>query len=324
MKKIYVIHENEDWLLPLRAAFEQLNLPYEEWFVNDLTLDLNSIPPEGIFYNRMSASAHTRDHRFAPELTGNILAWLERHGRRVINGRRALQLELRKSEQYLALQAFDIPHPKTIVANSTQSLVKAARQLNEFPFILKPNRGGKGAGVQLFHSLDSLQQTIDNQQIGESLDGVWLIQSYIKPATGRIVRAEFVGGQFLYAVSIDASKGFELCPADACQISDVFCPVGESENAAKFVILDNYENEDLGKYADFLTANDIGIGALEYAEDEAGNRFVYDVNTNTNYNSGAETAFGNHRQGMLEIARFLGRELEAEMTRSFEVADLAV
>ncbi|MFT4762442.1 MAG: hypothetical protein ACI9LN_004428, partial [Saprospiraceae bacterium] len=58
MKKIYVIHENEDWVLPLRAAFNQLNLPYEEWFVDNLTLDLNSIPPEGIFYNRMSASAH--------------------------------------------------------------------------------------------------------------------------------------------------------------------------------------------------------------------------------------------------------------------------
>ncbi|MFT4970985.1 MAG: putative ATP-grasp superfamily ATP-dependent carboligase [Paraglaciecola sp.] len=323
MKKIYVIHENEDWVLPLRAAFNQLNLPYEEWFVDNLTLDLNSIPPEGIFYNRMSASAHTRDHRFAPEFTANILAWLERHGRIVINGRRALQLELRKSEQYLALQELNIAYPKTIIANNIELLPKAAGQLNEFPFILKPNRGGKGAGVQLFHSLKSLQQTIDNQQIGESLDGIWLVQSYVKPATGRIVRAEFVGGKFLYAVSIDASKGFELCPADACQISDAHCPVGHSENTSKFVILDDYENEDLEKYAQFLTANHIGIGALEYAEDEAGNRFVYDVNTNTNYNSGAETVFGNHRQGMLEIARFLGGELKAEVVREFEVLQVA-
>ena len=47
-----------------------------------------------------------------------------------------------------------------------------------------------------------------------------------------------------------------------------------------------------------------------YSEDADGNRFVYDVNTNTNYNSGAETEFGGHRQGMFEIARFLGEELE--------------
>src|ERR1700747_2569089 len=51
--------------------------------------DLSRPPPEGIFYNRMSASSHTRDHRYAAELTATVLAWLERHGRRVVNGRRA-------------------------------------------------------------------------------------------------------------------------------------------------------------------------------------------------------------------------------------------
>ena len=93
MKKIYVIHENDAWVVPLRAAFEKLNLPYEEWFIGNLSLDLSQAPPEGIFYNRMSASAHTRDHRYAPEYTGTLLAWLERHNRKVVNSRKALQLE---------------------------------------------------------------------------------------------------------------------------------------------------------------------------------------------------------------------------------------
>ena len=68
------------------------------------------------------------------------------------------------------------------------------------------------------------------------------------------------------------------------------------------------------RYAQFLNTNDIGVGALEYSEDANGDRFVYDVNTNTNYNSGAEADFGNHRQGMFEIAKFLGRELEQVKT----------
>lgn len=309
MNKIYVIHENEDWLIPLRAAFKKLNIPYEEWFIGNMSLDLNQTPPEGIFYNRMSASAHTRNHRYSPEFTGNLLAWLKCHGRKVINDRRALQLEIRKSEQYFALQEFGIPHPKTVIVNDINLLPKAVDQLNLFPFIIKPNRGGKGAGVQLIQSKESLLQTIANDQLGESLDGIWLVQEYIKPANGRIVRAEFVGGKFLYAVSIDSSKGFQLCPADACNITDAFCPVGQSANAPKFVILENYENEDLKKYARFLKANDIGVGALEYAEDENGKRWVYDVNTNTNYNSEAEAAFGNCKQGMFEIARFLGKKL---------------
>ena len=309
MKKIYVIHENEDWVIPLRAAFKKLNLPFEEWFINKLTLDLSQVPPEGVFYNRMSASAHTRSHRYAPEGTENVLAWLQRHGRTVINGRRALQLEVRKSEQYLALQEFGIRHPKTIIVNDESLLLAAVDQLNVFPFILKPNRGGKGTGVQLFQTKESLRVTIEKAQLGESLDGIWLIQQYIEPAQGRIVRAEFVGGEFLYAVSIDSSNGFQLCPADVCNVEDGFCPVGESANASKFVILKAYQNSDLSKYAQFLKANDIGIGALEYAEDEHGNRWVYDVNTNTNYNSNAEAAFGNKKQGMFEIAKFLGTQL---------------
>lgn len=312
MRKIYVLHENEAWVEPLRAAFDQLNLPYEEWFINKFSLDLSSVPPEGVFYNRMSASAHTREHRFAPEATGNILAWLKRHGRTIINGRRALQLELRKSEQYIALQAFDIPHPKTIMANDVSLLLDAVDQLNSFPFILKPNRGGKGAGVQLFQSKESLRVTILHNLLGESLDGIWLVQQYIQAANNRIIRAEFVGGAFLYAVSIDSSKGFELCPADACNVEDAFCPVGVSDNAEKFQILEQYENDDLKKYSQFLKANDIEIAALEYAEDKNGIRWVYDVNTNTNYNSNAELRSGLNKHGMYEIAKYLGKKLIAQ------------
>ena len=306
MKKIYVIHENNDWVVPLRKAFKKLKLPYEEWFIDNLSLDLGALPPEGIFYNRMSASAHTRNHRYAPEFTENILAWLERHGRKVVNGRRALQLELRKSEQYMALQEFDIAHPVTIIVNDVKLLANAVDQLNLYPFIIKPNRGGKGAGVQLFKSKESLNKTIERDELGESLDGIWLVQEYVEPANGRIVRAEFVGGKFLYAVSIDASKGFQLCPADSCNAEDAFCPVGGTADPSKFVILDPYENDELDKYARFLKANDIGIGAMEYVENTNGERIVYDINTNTNYNSAAEAAFGNRVHGMFEIAKYLG------------------
>ena len=67
MPKIYVIHENAAWVEPLRAAFAELHLPLEEWFLSEGLLDLAAVPPEGVFYNRMSASSHTRGHRFAAE-----------------------------------------------------------------------------------------------------------------------------------------------------------------------------------------------------------------------------------------------------------------
>ncbi len=97
--KVYVIHENEAWIEPLRAAFATRGLPFEEWFLDHGTLNLAEAPPEGVFYNRMSASSHTRDHRYAAEYTGCVLAWLERHGRRLVNSGRALQLEVSKVAQ---------------------------------------------------------------------------------------------------------------------------------------------------------------------------------------------------------------------------------
>jgi len=40
--KIYVIHENEAWVEPLRAAFAEQKLPYEEWFLDKGVLDFSS------------------------------------------------------------------------------------------------------------------------------------------------------------------------------------------------------------------------------------------------------------------------------------------
>ena len=92
MSKVYVIHENSVWVEPLRSAFDELETPFEEWFLDQGVLDLRSPPPQGVFYNRMSASSHTRDHRYAAEYTGAVLAWLERHGRTIVNDSRGCVL----------------------------------------------------------------------------------------------------------------------------------------------------------------------------------------------------------------------------------------
>src|SRR5581483_11198754 len=147
--KIHVLHENATWVEPLRAAFQTEGLPFAEWFLDEGTVDLEAPPPEGVFYNRMSASSYTRDHRYGPELTAIVLAWLERHGRRVVNDSRAVALEVSKAAQYAALAASGIRTPRTIAAVGRQKLIEAADAFPAGPLILKPNRGGKGHGVQL-------------------------------------------------------------------------------------------------------------------------------------------------------------------------------
>ncbi|OZM56290.1 alpha-L-glutamate ligase [Lottiidibacillus patelloidae] len=306
MTHIYIIHENKEWTAPLLKHLDDMQLPYKEWFLNEGTLDLSDIPPEGIFYNRISASSHTRDHRYSAEYTASVLAWLNAHNRIVLNSERALALEISKIAQYSSLQANGIKIPKTIAAIGKTQIIEAAKKMTP-PFITKHNRGGKGLGVQLFHSIIALETYINNDQFEKPIDGITLIQEYIQSPEPYITRCEFINGKFLYAVRVDTSEGFELCPADACSIGDNFCPT-TTKTKAKFEIIENFNHPILTKYEKFLSENDITFAGIEFIKDKAGNLFTYDVNTNTNYNTDAENNVGIY--GMKEIANVLGTKLK--------------
>ena len=309
MAKIHVIHENSVWVEPLRTQFKAIGAPFEEWFLDQGILDLTEPPPAGVFYNRMSASSHTRDHRFAAEYTGAVLAWLERHGRTIVNNGRALQLEISKVAQSEALARFGVSTPATLAVVGKDKLPEAAARLG-FPVILKHNRGGKGLGVRLFHSAAALDEYLASSDYEPSVDGITLAQRYIKTTEPFITRVEFVGGKFLYAVRVDTSEGFQLCPADACQIEEAGsnCPaVAPSE---KFKVIEGFTHPLIPKWEAFLAANGIGVAGIEFAADDQGRAWTYDVNTNTNYNPDAEAKAG--VSGMGAIARHLNTLLARE------------
>jgi len=303
MLKIYVIHENRQWTAPLLAALEAQGLPYEDWFLDHGALDLSKPPPEGVFYNRMSASSHTRDHRFAPEYTAAVLAWLESHGRRVINSSRALQLEVSKVAQYATLERHGVRTPVTIAVVGKHELLSAAQQFED-AFITKHNRAGKGLGVRLFEHAHELHDYIDSPEFEEPIDGITLLQEYIHAPAPFITRCEFVDSRFLYAVRVDTSDGFLLCPADECQIDGVHCPTVAT---SKFEIIPGFDDSIIHAYEKVLNDNDIHIAGIEFIVDADGTKYTYDINTNTNYNPAAEKSAG--RSGMDAIATFLGREL---------------
>lgn len=315
--KIFVLHENSIWVEPLAAAFHDLDLEFEEWFLNAGTLDLTSSPPLGVFYNRTSASAHTRGHRYAPEYTGLVLDWLESHERTVINGSRALHLELSKVAQYTALARFGVRTPDTFAVSVGADLTSTAdrvtkvatEKFSDEPFILKPNRGGRGVGVELFQDSSAAHDYLTDAVTPQPLDGIWLVQKYIPSPDKCIIRSEFVGGEFLYAVRVDASHGFELCPADACQTDETAV-----SNRPMFEILKDFHHPVLDRYRACLAMHGIEIAGIEMLIDEDGVAWTYDINTNTNYNQEAEETAGytaTERAGMQAIAGYLGRQLEA-------------
>jgi len=309
--KIYILHENDEWIEPLRKELQAINAPFEEWHLGKRNVDHLDKPPHGIFYNRMSASSHTRGHRYAPEHTAVVLNWLEKNKRRVINNSRALSLEISKSLQYKELESFGIKTPKTIYCSNKESILKSANVFTK-PFITKHNRGGKGLGVKLFNNKKELDSYVSSGNFEPSIDGITLLQEYIDANPKVIKRVEFVNSKFLYTVEVDASEGFELCPACPEDQNDIpqqqivgeFCPT----TGNKFKIIKNYEmNELIKKYEKFIAANGIEIAGIEYIIDNKGEIYTYDVNTNTNYNSQAEKS--SEIKGMKSIAKFLKEEL---------------
>lgn len=308
MSLIYILHENNEWTAPLEAALSDLNLPFKSWFLDQGHFDFSAAPPEGVFYNRMSASSHTRGHRYAPEYTSAILAWLERYGRRVVNGWRANQLEISKVSQYAALEAEGVRVPRTIPAVGRDHILAAARQFEGAPFITKHNRAGKGLGVRLFRTVDALEGYLDGPDFEAPVDGITLVQRYIEAPEPFITRVEFVGQKLLYAVRVDTSEGFELCPADACAVDDSSCPATAVENArAKFEIIEGFDSPLIPYYERFLRANESEVAAFEFIVDGDGVAYTYDVNQNTNYNFAAEAVTGD--SGMRAVATFLGSAL---------------
>ncbi|RUO62076.1 ATP-grasp domain-containing protein [Pseudidiomarina insulisalsae] len=304
MKEIVIIHENDEWLVPLRAEFKQRGVTATEWFLDEGVVPFTESPADAIYYNRMSASSHTRGHRFAPELTKAVLTWLQSFQRTVVNNTQTLALEVCKLSQYAALQRAGLQVPKTHAVVGEQHLVAAAQAFNQWPLIVKPNRGGKGLGVQRFDNLQELQDYLARADSETPLDGTWLLQEYIAPQQPFITRAEFIGQQFLYTVQVNTEDGFELCPADNCSIEERFCPTDQSSE--KFTISHHFDDHPIiGKLEAFLRQSNIDVAGIEFIENAEGELFVYDVNTNTNYNQGAEQRAEVPATGMGALADYL-------------------
>lgn len=299
MARVYILHENPVWFAPLGEALAAQGVPYEQVLLDKGVLDLRLAPPEGVYFNRLSGSAHTRGHARAVEHARVVLRWLERHGRRVVNGGEALELAMSKSALLTALDAAGIRTPRTRVAVGEEEVPQAAAGFDG-PFLVKPNRSGKGIGIRYFESREALGRALEAGPLGQSIDGVWVVQEYLAPAGGHINRLEFVGGELLYALQSEAGHGFNLCPADDCRIP-------EPGAGPRFAIRRDFAHPLVAAYRGFLRRHGIEIAAIEFLTDGNGTAYTYDLNINTNYNAAAEAEAG--LSGMAAIAAFLGAEL---------------
>ena len=290
---IVVLYENEDWLVPLVSSLKKKDLPYQTRFMNGGQIDISRTPEKAVYINRMSPSSHTRGHMNGVRFMREYLSVLEAHGMPIINGSNSFSFELSKVRQHSFLEAFGIQTPRTIATVGMQHLEESVKEMKP-PFISKHNQGGKGLGVQLFHSQEGCLNFLSEDKYENSPDGVNLLQDYIRPAKQHITRVEIVDGKFLYAINSSTEDGFELCPADACAMDDAFCPVGEDADTGKFQIASeiNSETPIVQQYIAFCKHHKIDVAGIEFVENEAGEKYTYDINCTTNYNSNVEEKLG--------------------------------
>jgi len=294
---VHVLHENPEWMPPFAAAFAAEGVDWDETLVTGGSLDLTAAPAEGLWWSRMSASAHTRGHTAAAEHARALLDVLEAHGRRVVNGRAVLDLELSKVRQLALLRAARIAVPRTVaVVGGRPDDVLAAAATVGLPVVVKPNRGGKGLGVTRFDSVDELAAALPG--LDEPVDGVLLVQEYVEPARPRITRAEIVGGELVYAITADTERGgFQLCPADACAV--------DGTPASLFALRTEPLPSGLADaYESFARWHGLEVAGFEFIETADGRAVTYDVNTNTNYNPDVEAVAS--RSAARAVARYLG------------------
>lgn len=304
---VHVLHENPDWYPPFANAFAVAGIDAREWLLIDGVIDLDQEPPEGVYYNRLSASSHTRGHVYTKDYTRALLEWLESYGRRVVNGRSVVEMEVSKVRQLNLLRAFGIDTPHTVAVIGRDRLVEAA-QAFPTPFITKHNQGGKGLGVRRFDDLDQFRAYVASDEFEEPVDGITLLQEYVQPREPFITRIETVGFEYIYAITADTERGgFQLCPADACEVDENGLP---KQAASLFALRAGFHGPIVAQVIAFARKYNLEIAGFEFIESVDGRTVVYDVNTNTNYNPDVEKVAP--KSGPGAVAAYLQR-VESEV-----------
>lgn len=208
--RLAILYEHPLWFQPLFTELFRRGVRFEEWRADRLQWEQGRPNGVEIVFNRMSASARWRGHEGAQFASLAFLKHLEESGVETINGSRAYEYEIGKARQLDLFRRCGVPFPRSRVVNHPGLLADASAGLR-FPVLVKPNCGGAGHGICRFDRIEDLLAA--RPDFGA--DHTALLQEYIEPAGGTVLRVEVLAGEVLYAMEVTAN-GFQLCPADTC------------------------------------------------------------------------------------------------------------
>jgi glutathione synthase/RimK-type ligase-like ATP-grasp enzyme len=294
-KTIAIYFEHPEWFRPLFAELDRRDIWYMKLDSSRHSYDVTEPQPYALLFNRMSASAYLREHAQGIFFTRDFLRHVENNGTRVINGSCAFGYEISKAAQLSLFHSLGVPFPRTRVVNCLERLRRHASEIG-FPLLIKPNIGGRGAGIVRLDSEAELDRAIEAGQIGLGIDSTILVQELSPARGGHIIRVETLDGKFLYAVKIfTAGKNFNLCPAEICQTENGEGAMCLADGAKAGLKIEPYQppREIIDIVESIVASAEIDVGGVEYIVDARDGRpLFYDINALSNFVADAPRILG--------------------------------
>lgn len=287
---IAIFYEHLEWFKPLFAELDRRSVAYERLRADAHHFDpAERRSPYALVVNRMSPSAHTRDHTHAIPYTLQYMAHLQDIGANVLHGYDTYVYEFSKARQLDLLEGLGVRYPRARVINHPSQAPAAATGLT-FPVIIKPNIGGSGAGIRRFDSMDELAAAA-NREMELGIDHTALVQEYLPARGNSIVRVEVLGGHYLYAIRVHLNNQatFNLCPADYCDMPE------NAETGEPQKLIEGYTPPAavIETVERITAAAHIEVGGVEYlVNDRDGEIYYYDVNAMSNFVADAPNVIG--------------------------------
>jgi biotin carboxylase len=278
--KVAILNEHPTWQVGLCEELRRRDIDFREIPIQATSFNLSSSEFRDIdlAINRSSPSAITRNHQASLFFTLELIEHLERLGIPVINGSQAYSLEISKARQCQLFHRLEIPFPQTIVVNSAEQAVRAARDL-VFPLVLKPNIGGSGSGCNFFRRNEELTVSEAVKVLKASLDHVAVLQEYLDPDDLKSYRVQMIGTTHLYTVSAHG-RGANKCLSPDCVPPELYDPHASvppcTDERPSFA--EHKESpEVIDEVARIAVAGGLDTCGVEYLISE-GKRYYYDIN----------------------------------------------
>jgi glutathione synthase/RimK-type ligase-like ATP-grasp enzyme len=288
---LLVLYEHPEWQKPLFAALDAVGLNYLPFDLKEGSYDPAELPSAKLVFNQASPSGYVRGNDRSVPLALSIIQSYEHAGVPVVNGSRALHLELSKAAQVSLLKGLGLDYPHSLAFNDAHAV---DGHWNHWPALLKPEQGGSGARIYQVKNLAEVQTILSDPMVWQP-DRLFLLQEILDyDRDFGIVRLEFLGGELLYAMRVVAHGTFNLCPSEVCNPSDGSdgaCAI-PTTRPPEFFAYPEVPAEVVEAGKRIVQAGGLDVAGLEYAATRDGRVVFYHINANSNLRPAVAQEFG--------------------------------